>query len=117
MKLSKIKMNRLLKNGVSNEPLMLHGTGVESAIELFENGALLSGKVCFEDTKDHLFFVPVQERLKGTKPYKNFDGFTPSFAKGSAKMFAEVSAQDWYIIREIEKVVPDTKIAQNIMKV
>lgn len=33
----------------------------------------------------------------------------------SAKMFAEVSAQDWHIIREIEKVVSDTEIAQKIM--
>lgn len=72
MKLSKYQISELLKNGISEKPLVLHGMSVESAIEMFENGVLPSGKICFEDTKDHLFFVLVQEKLKNTRFYEDF---------------------------------------------
>lgn len=113
MKLSKNRISKLLENGISKKPLMLHGTSVETVIELFENGVLPTGTYLAE-TPDHLYFVPVQDRLKGTKFYDEFEGFTVPFAKKSAKGYAKVNAERWYVFNEIKKAVSNPEYAEVI---
>lgn len=113
MKIPKERIAQLLKNGISKKLLMLHGTSVESVIELFENGILPSGTDLAESTYT-LYFVPVQEKLKGTIFYDEFDGFTVSFAKTSVKAYAKINAERWYVYNRIRKVVSNPLYAGKI---
>ncbi|MFH0868314.1 MAG: hypothetical protein V1831_03295, partial [Candidatus Woesearchaeota archaeon] len=63
------------KDGISDNPLMLHGTSIEALFELFSTGKLPTGirhkkPVNIKDNpKSHIYFVPVLEEFKGTPSY------------------------------------------------
>jgi hypothetical protein len=66
-------LKKWLKNGVSEDPLMLHGTSIETIFELADTSRLPSGIAevhegrVLEDTRGHLYFTPVTSKFKGRK--------------------------------------------------
>jgi hypothetical protein len=66
-------VKRLIGRGISDDPLMLHGTSVESIFELANTGRLPTGvlEVSDEETYDYLkgrlFFAPISSNFKGER--------------------------------------------------
>jgi len=91
-------LKRWLNKGISEDPLMLHGTGIESVFELTINGRLPTGVIgicedssLYEYTGDRLFFAPVTSRFKGKK-YETLAKMDKSKCIDDAKFYAECDA-------------------------
>jgi len=91
-------LKRWLNKGISENPLMLHGTGIESVLELANTGRLPTGVMGFcedspvyEYTEGRLFFVPVTSRFKGKK-YETLAKMDKNKCIDDAKFYAECDA-------------------------
>jgi len=90
-------LRRWLSNGISENPLMLHGTSIESVFELTNTGKLPSGTInisessVYEADEGRLFFAPVFSRFEGEK-YKGLFEMDRKKCAEEAKTYAGYSA-------------------------
>ena len=81
------KFEEWLDNGISDDPIMLHGTSVDAILKLIKNGKLLLGDLGdlegLKDFKDRICFTPVYKW--GDLPEFNKWGNLPEF-EGAPKL-------------------------------
>ncbi|MCX6775214.1 MAG: hypothetical protein NTY99_03980 [DPANN group archaeon] len=94
--LPKERVAKLLDNGLSRKPLMLHGTSLESLLVLFNTGTLPPGRDTRSATKSYLYFSNVQKNFAGKK-YSGLRGVDNSEALEVAKSYAQINAEQRYI--------------------
>ena len=95
------KIQNLISRRISNNPLMLHGTGLASLLQLNETGVLPVGRLPEKATENYLYFAPVREKFVKTKFYNDLKGCTYNWALRTAKGYAQIHAQDEYISKEL----------------
>jgi hypothetical protein len=95
-----------LSNGISENPLMLHGTGIESVFELANSGKLPTGVInideesVYEADEGRLFFAPVSSRFKGEK-YKELFEIGKSKCIRDARSYASYAAFTNFLASEL----------------
>lgn len=88
--LSAVNIVELLTKGLSKETaVMLHGTSIETAFILFETGTLPTGRP-YKSLRNHLFFAPIGEKLRGHKYYRRYRKWTFEDALDEAKGYAKM---------------------------
>jgi hypothetical protein len=109
------KIQKLISGRISNNPLMLHGTGLASLLKLTETGILPVGNFPEKSTKNYLYFAPVRERFVKTKFYDELKGCTYNWAFRIAKAYAKIHAQDEYIAKELISAGISPEYANHLM--
>jgi hypothetical protein len=94
--LPKERIAKLLDNGLSKKPLMLHGTSLESLLVLFNTGTLPPGRNFSSATKCYLYFSNVQKNFAG-KRYSGLRGVDNSEALEVVKSYAQLNAEQRYV--------------------
>ncbi len=109
------KLKELIDKGLSNNPLMLHGTGLASLLKLSETGVLLINRLPEKATENYLYFAPVQEKFAKTKFYDELEDCTQNWALRTAKAYAHIHAQEEYVTKELMSAGINPAYANNLM--
>ncbi len=108
------KLKELINKGISDKPLMLHGTGLASLLKLNETGILPTGRLPEKATKNYLHFAPVQKKFAETKFYNELRGCAHNWALCTAREYARMHAQDEYITKELISAGINPKYADQL---
>jgi len=88
-----VDLEMWLNHGISENPLMLHGTGIETILELVKTGRLPSGA---NECKGRLYFAPAYDAFTNRKGFK---GLTSSRKNPleEASGYAKIAAEEFYL--------------------
>ncbi len=111
--LPKERIAKLLDNGLSKKPLMLHGTSLESLLVLFNTGTLPPGRAR-PGTKNFLYFANVEKNL--ASKYSYMKGFSNSDALMTAEGYANTIAEQFYINSELISAGIDQEWVEKIRR-
>jgi hypothetical protein len=109
------KIKELINKGISDKPLMLHGTGLASLLKLNETGILPVGRLPENKTQDYIYFAPLQERFVRTKFYNELKGCTHNWALRTAKEYSQIHAHDEYISKQLKSAGINPKYVDSLM--
>lgn len=116
------ELRQWVENGISEDAIMLHGTGIEALFELMHAGKLPPGIKDPYDTRisdptgDRLYFTPIFTRLQGTDLHseisanfnsRQIDELTYKFAMRMSGYGATRSARAFYLCSMFGTVNPD----------
>ena len=97
MQVSVDVIKRWLRHGISERPLILHGTSIESVSVLLEKGSLpptTKGRYL----KEQFYFTPVSRNFRELPYAIPLEGrYTKAQAIRSAKTYAEMGAQKFFL--------------------
>jgi len=103
------ELRQWVDNGVSEDAIMLHGSGIEALFELIYTSKLPTGidnASRRDPTVDRVYFTPIFSNLLGTDLYSHInsdfyqdaiDEFTLEFALRSSEISAEISAKPFHL--------------------
>jgi len=100
------ELRKWLDKGISEDPLMLHGTSIEAVFELTINGKLPAGVISidessvYEHDEGRLFFAPVSSKFKGEK-YKRLFKMNKDECIRDARCYAEQAAFTNFLASEL----------------